>query len=269
MNLRLDVRASDYESRIRSCFMLRGLLDQAWAENLFKGHLARCRVLYKYPMKNRSYNQLCGLSYALDMVGERWTILIIRELMPGPRRFKDLVDGLPGISTNLLSERLKELESRGLIQRRVLPPPAGSTVYELTATGQALDKSLLELGKWGRQFVPASMDGVHPLHLGSYALTPQTFFRSELAQGINEIYALHIGDEVQTVHIAEDKISVQQGEPSQAAVRLFTQVPIYLGLLLGEIDPDAAQAEGLIRVEGDFNALRRFLKLCGVPGVEC
>src|SRR5687767_6432977 len=103
-------------------------------------------------MKHRSYNQYCGLAYALDQIGERWTLLIVRELIAGPRRFKDLMDGLPGISTNLLSERLKSMEQQGLLRRRVLRPPAGSTVYELTSLGQALEKALLELGRWGSQF---------------------------------------------------------------------------------------------------------------------
>jgi len=219
-------------------------------------------------MSNRSYNQLCGLAYALDIVGERWTILIIRELIPGPRRFKDLVDGLPGISTNLLTERLKDLDENRVIRRRVLPPPAGSTVYELTAVGQALEKTLLELGKWGRQFVPASMEGVHVLHVGSYALTPKTFFRPELAQGVNETYALHIGDEVQQIRIADGEIDVQQGEPPQADVALYAETPVYLGLLLGELDLDAALAGELIRVKGDVDALRRFLTICGIPRVQ-
>ena len=77
-------------------------------------------------MKNRTYNQYCGLAYALEIVGERWTLLIVRELVAGPRRFKDLLEGLPGVSTNLLAERLQHLEQQGLIQRRVLPAPAGS-----------------------------------------------------------------------------------------------------------------------------------------------
>src|SRR5918998_1208711 len=143
-----------------------------------------------YGMTSRSYNQYCGLAYALEIVGERWTLLIVRELIAGPRRFKDLLDGLPGISTNLLSDRLKNLEQQGMISRRVLPPPAGSTVYELTALGQALEKTLLELGKWGSQFVPPSMDGATVLRLGSYALTFKTFFRPDQAQGVDETYAL-------------------------------------------------------------------------------
>src|SRR5262245_56007465 len=102
-------------------------------------------------MHNRSYNQHSGLAYALDRIGERWTLLVIRELIAGPRRFKDLMEGLPGISTNLLSERLKGLEHNELLRRRVLPPPAGSTVYELTQLGRELEQTLLELGKWGSQ----------------------------------------------------------------------------------------------------------------------
>ena len=86
-------------------------------------------------MTNRSYNQYCPLAYALDLVGDRWTLLIIRELLAGPRRFKNLLDGLSGISTNLLSERLRSLEQQGILHRRVLPPPAGSSVYELTVLG--------------------------------------------------------------------------------------------------------------------------------------
>src|SRR4029453_3657457 len=110
-------------------------------------------------MKTRSYNQYCGLAYALDRVGERWTLLIIRELIAGPRRFTDLLQGLSGISTNLLSERLKELQQQGILRRGPRPPPGASHVYELTAVGQALEQTLLELGKWGSQFVPASQEG--------------------------------------------------------------------------------------------------------------
>ncbi len=215
-------------------------------------------------MNNRSYNQLCGLAYALDVVGERWTMLIIRELIAGPRRFKDLLDGLPGISTNLLTERLKNLEQQGVIQHYTLPPPAGSMVYALTALGRSLEKALLELGKWGSQFVPPSLEDANMLHLGSYALTPKTFFRPELAQGINETYALYIDGEVQQVRIAEGEISVQQGEPPQADAVFSTEMPVYLGLLTGQINPEEAIAAGLVRVEGDPTALGRFVSMCGM-----
>ncbi len=216
-------------------------------------------------MKNRSYNQYCGLAYALDLVGERWTLLIVRELMAGPRRFTDLGDGLPGISTNLLAERLKSLEQQGILRRRVLPPPAGSTVYELTAVGQALEKTLLELGKWGSQWVPPSMDGATVLGLSSYALTPKTFFRPEQARGVDETYELHVGNEVQQVRIQDGEIHVEQGVTRKADVIVHTDMPAYLGLLSGQIQPDAAVAQGRMRIEGDAGAVRRFLRICGLP----
>jgi DNA-binding HxlR family transcriptional regulator len=217
-------------------------------------------------MKSRSYNQYCGLAYALDVVGERWTLLIVRELIAGPRRFKDLIDGLPGISTNLLSERLKNLEQQGVISRRVLPPPAGSTVYELTELGLGLEDMLLELGKWGSRFVPPSPEGDTVLRPGSYALTIKTFFRPELARGIDETYELHIDGEVLHVRIEDGTIQVQQGAAPKTDAVFTTDMPTYLGLLAGQIQPGAAIADGLIRIQGDPEALGRFLRMCALPG---
>lgn len=217
-------------------------------------------------MTTRSYNQYCGLAYALEIVGERWTLLIIRELMAGPRRFKDLLDGLPGISTNLLAERLKRLEQQGLLCRRLLPPPAGSTVYQLSPVGLALEPTLLELGKWGSQFVPPSPDEAQVLRLGSYALTLKTFFRPELAQGVDETYELQVGQEVLQVWIKDGQIEVQQGQALRPDAVFRTDMGTYLGLLQRKIEPEEAIARGLVRVEGDPAALTRFLDMCGLPG---
>jgi len=224
-------------------------------------------------MSHRSYNQYCGLAYALDVVGERWTILMIRELVVGPRRFTDLLAGLPGISTNLLAERLKSLEQQGLLVRRILPPPAASTVYQLTELGQSLEASLLELGKWGSQFVPPSAEGAALLNVGSYALTLKTFFRPELAQGVNEAYELHIDDEVMQVRISGGEIEVKQGTATSTSLSagvkpdaIFqTNIATYLGLLQRQVQPDEAIAQGLVQVMGDPAALNRFLDLCGLP----
>src|SRR5215218_2254120 len=99
----------------------------------------------------RTYGDRCGIARALDVVGERWALLIVRELLLGPKRFTDLRAGLPGLSPDVLSQRLRELEKAGLVLRRKLAPPAGSRVYELTARGLALEPILLELGRWGSQ----------------------------------------------------------------------------------------------------------------------
>ncbi len=218
-------------------------------------------------MASRSYNQFCALAYALDFVGDRWTLLVIRELLVGPRRFKDLLDGLPGISTNLLSERLKSLEQQGILSRRVLPPPAGSTVYELTSSGRALEKSMLELGKWGSQFLPTSLEGVALPSLGAIALAIKAFFHPEQAQRVDETYELHLGNEVLQVQINEGEIQVQQGESLKPDVVFRTDMQSYLGLFTGQIKPDEAISGGLIRIEGDPGALSRFLNLCRLAGL--
>src|SRR5690242_11209558 len=102
-------------------------------------------------MPSRGYGQYCGLARALELVGERWALLIIRDLLVGPRRFTDLRNGLPRIPTNVLSDRLKELERDGIVQRKILPRPASATVYELTAYGAQIEDAVMRLGTWGAQ----------------------------------------------------------------------------------------------------------------------
>jgi putative sterol carrier protein len=139
-------------------------------------------------------------------------------------------------------------------------------VYELTALGQALEKTLLELGKWGSQFVPASAQDAALLNVASYALTLKTFFRPEQAQRVNETYELCIDHEVLQVQISAGQIHIQQGEALKPDVVFQTDMPTYLGLLQRQIPPHEAISEGLIRIEGDPGALSRFLDLCGLPG---
>lgn len=215
-------------------------------------------------MKNRSYNQFCALAFALDVVGERWTLLIIRELLAGPRRFKDLIDGLPDISTNLLSERLKYLEQQGILYRRVLPPPAGSSVYELTAYGQALETAVLELGKWGSRLLPPSLEGLAMPSLGATALAIKAFFHPEQAHSIDEVYELHLGQEVLQVQVQEGVLHVRQGQALKADAVFYTEMPVFMGLFAGQLQPADAIQNGLIRIEGDPLTLTRFLRLSSV-----
>jgi DNA-binding HxlR family transcriptional regulator len=106
----------------------------------------------------KSYQQRCGLALALDRVGDRWTLLIVRELLLGPARYSDLHAALPGAATNLLAQRLRELEATGIVLRSTLPPPAASAVYELTETGRALEEAVLALIRWGGRFLPGVPD---------------------------------------------------------------------------------------------------------------
>ncbi len=130
----------------------------------------------------RDYAQICGLARGLDVVGERWTLLIARELLYGPRRFTDLLGGLPGIPPSLLSRRLKEMQAAGIISKTVLPPPAASMVYQLTDAGKALEQILYALGRWGAQFgrTPRPSDAVRPEWI-VFAL--HSIFRPDAANG--------------------------------------------------------------------------------------
>lgn len=216
-------------------------------------------------MTTRTYNQFCALASALDQVGERWTLLIIRELLIGPRRFKDLMAGLPCISTNLLSERLKTLEQQGLLRQRCLPPPAGSTVYELTPFGQSLEKPILELGRWGAQLLPRSLEGIELPSLGSIAVALKAFFHPDVAHQVHETYGLHFGEETLQVQIKEGEIRVQQGESLKSDVHFYTNMEIFLGLFTGQVKPEEMIERNFIRIEGDPGMLSRFLSYCYVP----
>jgi DNA-binding HxlR family transcriptional regulator len=216
-------------------------------------------------MTDRSYGQFCALASALDVIGERWTLLIIRELLPGPRRYKDLLDGLPGISTNLLSERLKRLEELGVLGRRTLPPPAGSNVYELTAAGRALEPAVLALGRWGSQWLPASLEGCALPSLGTLSLALKAFFHPEQARGVNDSFELRFGEEALGLEIVDGALQVQHGQARQPAAILRMEVPVLLGLFTGRLAPDQAQTAGLVQVDGDPEALSRFLRYCHVP----
>lgn len=110
-------------------------------------------------MTSRSYGHYCAIATALDTVGDRWTLLLIRELIGGPKRYTDLAEGLPGISTDLLATRLRDLEDKGLIERQVLPPPAASKVYALSDDGAALEPTLVALAKWGARRLPDETTG--------------------------------------------------------------------------------------------------------------
>jgi len=110
---------------------------------------------------SKRYDQYCPIAHALGVVGERWTLLVVRDLISGPKRYTDLTESLPGIGTNILAARLKELEANGLVEKRKLPPPAASTVYELTAYGQGLRPVLHELTRWGaRTLGPPPLDSL-------------------------------------------------------------------------------------------------------------
>src|ERR1700738_1303538 len=163
----------------------------------------------------KSYDQYCPIAEALDVVGERWTLLIARELLNGPQRFTDLRAGLPGIPPNLLSARLRELEEGGLIRRRELPPPAARTVYELTDEGRELEPTLRALARWGMNRLPPPADGeVNPDVAVRAALV--SYARPRATTAAERTWAAHIGDDVFTLRLKDNRVPYWRGEPARA-----------------------------------------------------
>src|SRR3954471_5329848 len=145
----------------------------------------------------RTYGDGCGIAHALDLVGERWALLVVRELLLGPKRFTDLKDGLPNASPNVLTQRLRELDEAGIVQRRKLPPPAGSWVYELTDWGRGLDPIVRSLGRWALRSPSFPHDA--PVGIDSVVLALATFFDAAAAGGLSAGYELRFAE--QTFHV--------------------------------------------------------------------
>jgi DNA-binding HxlR family transcriptional regulator len=160
----------------------------------------------------KKYGQRCSLARALDVVGERWSLLVVRELTIGPRRYSDLLDGLPGIPTNLLATRLKDLQATGIISKRTLPPPTAVTVYELTDAGHALRPALNELRDWGARFgtAPSGTDAIRP----AWPLLSAAARPTALPEG--RVCELRVGIEFFQLSATQSRLSVHGG-PAQAA----------------------------------------------------
>jgi DNA-binding HxlR family transcriptional regulator len=212
------------------------------------------------------YPQLCAVARAAEILGERWTLLIVRELLPGPRRFTDVRARLDGVSASVLAERLLRLEESGIVTRRFLDPPAASTVYELTALGRALEPAVLELVKWGTRFLlPArSKDRVEAdwLRLALVACarretTPPRSFLLRVRHDRKELLLRVAG--------GPDGVTVTEGA-GPADTTLVADPRTVLALMTGVLEPRTAVRDGSLRVEGDDSALDTFPALFEGPG---
>lgn len=215
-------------------------------------------------MPSRSYNQYCALARALDVVGERWTLLLVRELLLGPKRYKDLLAGLPRIGTNLLANRLKELEHAGIVRRSVLPPPAGSSVYELTELGRELEPAVFALGRWGAHFLEPRQesDAADP---GWFFVSVRATFRPEAAAKLRESYEFRIDGVPFHARVDRRRARTSQGHADDPDVIVSTDLDSFIGLLSGEMSPAEAAASGRVAVEGNETALERFVEIFAWP----
>jgi len=215
-------------------------------------------------MSRRRYRQNCALALALDVVGERWTLLLVRELLTGPKRFRDLLANLPGIGTNLLAARLKDLEQAGLIRRGTLPPPAGSAVYELTDTGSALEPSVVALAGWGARYAGSPRKG-YAYRANWVAVGMKFAFRPEAARGVQETYEYHIDGEVFHVLVEGGRCEVRQAPAPQPAFRLTSDANTLLQIANGAMPLQKAIDSGALLVEGSRQAFARSLKIFRLP----
>jgi len=207
----------------------------------------------------RSYGQFCGLARALEIVGERWALLIVRDLLTGPKRFTDLHAGLPGIPTNILTARLRELEDDGVIARRTLARPNGSMVYGLTERGRELEDTVVVLGRWGAK----SLDRPRPgevMTIDAMTIALRATFRSEAARGLRVSYELRFGPMVLGARVERGKLEVTPGPLPGADAVIAARGPLH-HLMSGTISPRQAQKSGLVHVTGDKRLFTRFAEM--------
>jgi DNA-binding HxlR family transcriptional regulator len=199
-------------------------------------------------MNRRHYDQYCPVAGALDIVGERWAMLVVRELLSGPKRFADLDAGLPGIGTNTLATRLGEMEAAGVIAKRRLAAPAAATVYALTPWGEELGPIIHAIARWGAPRLGAE-PVKHPLRASWLAIALQAFFRREAAARLSATVELVLPTGTLTLRFSRGGLSVTAGETEAPDLRIATGEAEIVGLLTGALPP--ARARRVMRLDGE------------------
>jgi DNA-binding HxlR family transcriptional regulator len=211
----------------------------------------------------KRFGQYCGLTRAMELVGERWAMLILRDLSVHPRRYSDLLAGLPGIPTNVLSTRLKELEQSGIIERQIAPAPQRGVVYALTPAGHALEPAILALGRWGATQLedePHEGDIVTP---EAFTMTLRAVFHDDEAAGVNASWQIHAGHLDLYAVVIDGKLDAGIGPAPGGADLVITFRPDHLASFRALMQ--AAKC-GLVEVSGRRELLDTFIKLFAFRG---
>jgi len=211
----------------------------------------------------RTYDDGCAAAHALDLVGERWALLVVRELLLGPKRFTDLRAGLPHASPNVLAERLRELEAAGIVRRRRLPPPAASKIYELTAWGEELEPVIIKLGRWGARSPSKPEDA--PLGVDSLILSLRTMFDPGAAEDLEASYELRIGEDRFKAEVSRGAFEVERGSAERPEAIIEADSNTLAGLIYGGRPLSEALRSGDVKIIGDEAAVERFLELFPLP----
>ena len=211
----------------------------------------------------RSYNDACGAAHALDLVGERWALLVMRELMLGPKRFTDLKASLPGISANVLTQRLEGLEAVGVLVRRKLPPPASAQVYELTPWGYEAEPIFLALGRWAAR--SPTHDATLPLSTTSLFLSFRTMIDPARAKGMDASIGFCMGDETFRLRLRDGTVEVERGEVAGTDLIVTGAATAIAAVVYGGEPLEAMEAAGALSIEGDRKLAERFITLFPLP----
>lgn len=211
----------------------------------------------------RKYDEGCAIAHALDLVGERWALLVVRELLLGPKRFTDLMSGLPGASTDVVTQRLRELSAAGIVQRRRLARPAASWVYELTSWGADLEPIVLSLAQWGSRSPDIRLDA--PTSVDSVMLSLEALFDPQIAAGFTAVLGLRLDDDHFRVTISDGHIDVGRGEPDRPDATLRTDLPTLLTLLRTDQPLDDMLADGTAELDGDHSLVEKWRRLFPLP----
>jgi DNA-binding HxlR family transcriptional regulator len=208
----------------------------------------------------RSYDDPCGVARALDVIGDRWALLVVRELLFGPRRFAQLRAGLPGISPNVLAQRLRDLTDAGVVTRDRLGPPASVPVYQLTSRGRALEPVLLELGRWGSQR-PVAAD--HELSAAALLVALLTLF--DPAQAVDGTFGLCLDGEWYQVTVAGQGIGITRARPGQPDATLEGDLATMRAVAFGREPVTGAERAGRLKITGDRAPAEAFPRMFPVP----
>jgi DNA-binding HxlR family transcriptional regulator len=211
----------------------------------------------------RTYGDGCAIAHGLDLVGERWALLVVRELLLGPKRFTDLKTGLPNASPNVISERLRELERAGIVKRDKLPPPAASRVYALTGWGRELDDIVVSLGRWAARSPSRLPDG--PIGADSMVLALRSRFDADAAAGLHTRYELRLGEDRFRIEVSDGAIELARGGADRPDATIDTDPGTLAAVLWDGRKLSAAQRAQQLSVEGDQAAVERFTRLFPMP----
>lgn len=211
----------------------------------------------------RKYDQGCAVAHALDLIGERWALLVVRELLLGPKRFTDLRAGLPGASPDVLAQRLRELKAAGVVRQRKLPPPAGSWVYELTDWGADLEPVITHLGRWGGRSSSLRHDAERSVD--SLVLSLKALFDPEATSGLDATIELRLGEHHFSIRIADGRFELARGEVERPDATVHTDQRTLAALLHGERTLADALRAGAVRIGGPAELVERFFRLFPLP----